>query len=235
MKQSIILLHGLFGGLSNWDSVVNHFDDRFDVHVPGLPLYEKYKTDSLQYLLKFLETMIDSAGLKNVVLVGNSLGGHVAIRYTERHPGNVAKLVLTGSSGLYENTQFGSFLKRGNYTYIRERVAATFFDQTLATDELVAEVMQVTTDPLKCLCAIKTARSAQRDNVLNILPQITVPVLLIWGENDQITPPAVANEFYHHLPNSKLTMLSECGHAPMMEKPGEFNEALDEFLCYTGA
>ncbi|WP_179414628.1 alpha/beta fold hydrolase [Mucilaginibacter sp. E4BP6] len=230
MKQSIILLHGLFGGLSNWESVAQHFDDRFNILIPTLPLYEKYKTDPLEYLLKFLEKTIDSTGLKNIILVGNSLGGHLALRYIERHPKNVARLVLTGSSGLYENTQFGSFLKRGNYTYIKERVAATFFDEKLATDELVKEVMQVTTNPFKCICAIKTARSAQRDNVRPILPNILMPVLLIWGENDQITPAAVAKEFHHHLPNSKLVMLPECGHAPMMEKPQEFNAAIDAFL-----
>ncbi len=230
MKQSMILLHGLFGGLSNWTGVVKHFEDRFDIYIPKLPIYENPK-NNLEHLLNFLETMIASADLKNVILVGNSLGGHIAILYTHRHPDNVAKLILTGSSGLYENTQVGSYLKRGNYAYIKERVATTFYDPAIATDELVSEVMQITTDPLKCLCAVRTARSAQRDNVLSRLPEISVPVLLIWGEDDQITPPHVANEFNTHLLNSKLVMIPECAHAPMMEKPETFNEILGKFLC----
>lgn len=230
MKQSMILLHGLFGGLSNWTGVVKHFEDRFDIYIPELSIYENSK-NSLEHLLNFLETMIAGAGLKNVILVGNSLGGHIAILYTHRHPYNVAKLVLTGSSGLYENNQVGSYLKRGNYAYIKERVAATFYDPVVATDELVAEVLQITTDPFKCLCAVRTAKAAQRDNVLTRLPEISTPVLLIWGEDDQITPSAVANEFNSYLPNSKLIMLPECGHAPMMEKPDEFNEILNSFIC----
>jgi pimeloyl-ACP methyl ester carboxylesterase len=230
MKQSIILLHGLFGGLSNWKEVVDYFEPRFEIYIPELPIYEKYQPDTLEHLIDFLERMIESAGLKNVILVGNSLGGHVAIRYTHRHPNNVDKLVLTGSSGLYENTQIGSYLKRGDYTYIRERVAATFYDPAIATDELVAEVLQVTTNSFKCLCAIKAAKSAQRDSVLTLLPEISTPTLLIWGDDDQITPPSVANEFKSHLPNAKLIMLPECGHAPMMEKPEAFNEVLDAFL-----
>ncbi|NOW98110.1 alpha/beta fold hydrolase [Mucilaginibacter sp. SG564] len=230
MKQSIILLHGLFGGLSNWKEVVEYFEPLFDVYIPELPIYEKHQADTLEYLIDFLETMIESAGLTNVILVGNSLGGHVAIRYTHRHPHNVDKLVLTGSSGLYENTQVGSYLKRGNYAYIRERVAATFYDPAIATDELVAEVLQVTTNPFKCICAIKAAKSAQRDNVLALLPEILTPTLLIWGSDDQITPPSVAYEFEHHLPNAQLMMLPKCGHAPMMEKPEEFNKALNAFL-----
>ncbi|WCT14504.1 alpha/beta fold hydrolase [Mucilaginibacter jinjuensis] len=230
MKQSIILLHGLFGGLSNWKEVVNHFGKRFDIYIPELPIYEKYKTDSLEHLLNFLEGFIAANKLEDVILVGNSLGGHVAILYTLKYPANVAKLVLTGSSGLYENTQVGSYLKRGNYVYIKERVAATFYDPAIATDELVAEVLQVTTNTFKCLCAVKTAKSAQRNNVLVHLPQILTPVLLIWGNEDQITPLSVAKEFKQHLSNSKLVILPECGHAPMMEKPEEFNEVLEQFL-----
>jgi pimeloyl-ACP methyl ester carboxylesterase len=231
MKQSMILLHGLFGGLSNWNGVIKHFESRFDMHVPVLPLYEKHKGDTLEYLIRYLESEISLKKLGNVILVGNSLGGHIAIHYAHCHPDNVAKLVLTGSSGLYENTQMGSYLKRGNYAYIKERVAATFFDPAFATDELVAEVLQTTTNAYKCLSIIKAAKSTQRDHVLARLPEIETPALLIWGSDDNITPPAVARQFAKNLPNSKLVMLKECGHAPMMERPEAFNEALEEFLA----
>ncbi|MEO3402784.1 alpha/beta hydrolase [Mucilaginibacter sp. CAU 1740] len=230
MKQSIILLHGLFGGLSNWNGVIDHFENRFDIHVPQLPLYEKYTGDTLEYLIEFLDGLVNSANLQNVILIGNSLGGHLAIRYTHLYPHKVSKLVLTGSSGLYENTQFGSFLKRGNRKYIHERVAYTFYAPAIATDELVDEVMRVTTDNNKCLCSIKAAKSAQRDNVAARLPEISTPVFLIWGNDDHITPPDVAVEFKTLLPNAQLIMLSECGHAPMMEKPDEFNSVLEPFI-----
>lgn len=230
MKQSIILLHGLFGGLSNWDGVVKYFENRFDIHVLQLPLYENYKGDTLEYLIGFLDDTINSSNLQNVILVGNSLGGHLAIRYAHLYPHKVSKIVLTGSSGLYENTQFGSFLKRSNRDYIQERVAYTFYDPTIATDKLVNEVLQVTTDTYKCISVIKAAKSAQRDNVASRLPEISTPVLLIWGNDDHITPPEVAAEFKNLLPNSKLMMLNECGHAPMMEKPDEFNAVLEPFI-----
>lgn len=230
MKQSMILLHGLFGGLSNWAGVIKCFESRYDIYVPELPLYEKHAGDMVRYLVDFLAAMINGAKLTNVILVGNSLGGHIAIRYSHRYPDKVAKLVLTGSSGLYENTQVGSYLKRGNYGYIRERVAATFYDPAIATDDLVAEVLEVTTNAYKCLSIIKCAKSTQRDQVLSLLPEISTPVLLIWGKDDHITPPAVARQFWESLPNAALVMLPQCGHAPMMEKPAAFNAALQEFL-----
>ncbi len=230
MKQSMILLHGLFGGLSNWTEVIRHFEKRFDIRVPQLPLFEKHTSDTLNFLVDFLENTITSAGLENVILVGNSLGGHLAIRYTHRHPRSVGSLILTGSSGLYENTQVGSFLKRGNYDYIRDKVAATFYDPAVATDQLVQEVLQVTTNPAKCMSIIKVAKSTQRDSVLDCLPEIQTPVLLVWGNDDTITPPAVADQFLDNLPNSRLVLLPDCGHAPMMERPEAFNEALESFL-----
>ncbi|NLU92144.1 alpha/beta fold hydrolase [Chitinophaga sp. Ak27] len=230
MKQSMLLLHGLFGGLSNWEGVVNHFSAQYDIHIPALPIYDEHPGDNLEYLVQFLDQYITSAGLENVILVGNSLGGHVAILYTHRRPEKVASLVLTGSSGLYENTSMGSYPKRGSYDYIRERVAYTFYDPATATDTLVAEVFSTTTNARKCFRIVKMAKSANRNYVASLLPHIPTRTLLIWGEDDKITPPDVAQEFRRLLPQAELVMLAKCGHAPMMELPAAFNEVLTSFL-----
>lgn len=230
MKQSIILLHGLFGGLSNWKGVIDHFDSAYDVHVPLLPILDDHKEDELEYLVRWLQNYIDDAGLKNVILVGNSLGGHVGIIYTHRNLENVRSLVLTGSSGLYEKNTLGSFPKRHNYSFIRKHVANTFYDPLTATDELVDEVFKIVGDNRKCLRIIRTSKRTQNSYVTDLLPQIKVPVLLIWGREDNVTPPNVAEDFKRMLPDSKLVYLSQCGHAPMMEKPVEFNEALEHFI-----
>jgi pimeloyl-ACP methyl ester carboxylesterase len=74
------------------------------------------------------------------------------------------------------------------------------------------------------------AKSAIRHNVSNEIHNIKVPVCLIWGKNDTITPPDVAEEFHELLPNSELHWIDQCAHAPMMEKPEEFNTILDGFL-----
>jgi pimeloyl-ACP methyl ester carboxylesterase len=230
MKQPLILLHGLFGGLSNWHGVTAHFGSRYDIRIPALPIYDQHKEDNLEYLVGFLESYITTKKLEQVILIGNSLGGHVAILYTHKHPEKVAKLVLTGSSGLYENTTMGGYPKRGNYAYIRERVAYTFFDPAVATDTLVDEVFRITTDRAKCFSIVRMAKSAQRNYVAHLLPEIQLPVLLIWGEQDKITPPEVAHDFARYLPQTTLKMIPQCGHAPMMERPEEFNAILEGFL-----
>lgn len=230
MKQSMILLHGLFGQLSNWDSVVEQFGMSYNVYVPTLPIYDTPKNESLFFLLAFLEGFIKDNNLKNVILAGNSLGGHVAILYASRHSYNVKNLILTGSSGLYENTNMGSFPKRSTAAYIKTRVEYTFHDPAIATEALISQVLSITTDSQKCLSVLRVAKSAQRHYVADLLPQISAPTLLIWGRDDRITPIHVAREFASMIPDTKLVILNDCGHAPMMEKAEEFNFALQHYL-----
>jgi len=230
MKQSIILLHGLFGELSNWKTVTDYFKSSYNIFVPNLPLFDNHKEDELEYLVNWLENYIKNLNLKNIILVGNSLGGHVAIIYTHRNLDNVQALVLTGSSGLYENNNLGSFPRRHSYSYIQKHAANTFYDPAVATKELVDDVFEIVKDNIKCFKIIKTAKKAQRNQVNELLPQITIPVLLIWGKEDTITPFNVAKDFQSMLPDAILIPISNCGHAPMMENPERFNEILADFL-----
>ncbi|REG99495.1 alpha/beta fold hydrolase [Flavobacterium aquicola] len=230
MKQTIILLHGLFGGLSNWKTVTDHFQEYYNIYVPTMPLYDDHKIDELDYLVTWLENYTESLQLNNIILVGNSLGGHVAFLYTHRNLSNVKSLILTGSSGLYENNTLGSFPRRHSYSYIREHAANTFYDPAIATKELVDEVFEIVNDNRKCFKIIKTAKRAQRNQVTNLLAEINIPVLLIWGKEDRITPLHVAKDFHKMLPNSQLVEILNCGHAPMMEHPVQFNEILEDFL-----
>lgn len=231
----LLLLHGLFGALSNWQDVVSEFATDHRVIIPLLPVYEMPLSQAgVPGLVAYVEGFIAAIGLpSNFTLLGNSLGGHVALVYTLKNPARVNRLVLTGSSGLFENSMGASFPKRGNYAYVQERVGFTFYDPTLATQELVDEVFNVTNSNAKCLRMIAIARSAQRHNLSKELTKITVPVLLVWGLNDTITPPSVAHEFARLLPQAELRFLDHCCHAPMMERPAGFNAYLRRFLRIT--
>lgn len=229
--QTLLLLHGLFGALSNWEGVVNRFSKNYRVVIPMLPIYEMpIKEAGLDGLRKFLEEFVAFKNLNDLILMGNSLGGHIALLYTLENADKVKKLILTGSSGLFEDSMGGSYPKRGNYEYIRERVAYTFYDPNVATKELVDEVFETTRSIPKCMRIVAIAKSAQRHNMAEDIPNITVPTLLVWGLNDTITPPLVAHEFNRLIPNSKLKFIDKCCHAPMMEHPEKFNELVEEFL-----
>ncbi|RZL19069.1 MAG: alpha/beta hydrolase [Pedobacter sp.] len=229
--ETLLLLHGLMGELSNWEGVIDHFKENYRVIVPILPIYEQpLLTLGVKSLSKFVHKFVKYKKLNQFVVVGNSLGGHVGLVFTANHQEYVKALVLTGSSGLYENAFGGSFPRRESYDYVREKVEFTFYDPKTASKELVDEVYKSVNDRGRVIRILALAKSAIRHNMSKELYRITIPVSLIWGEDDKVTPPEVAKEFHELLPNSELNWVPKCGHAPMMEHPELFNTLLEKFL-----
>lgn len=229
--EPIIVLHGLFGALSNFREVLNHFSKRYKVIIPLLPLYTMPIIDTnVKNLGRYITEFMDFKQIKKAHILGNSLGGHVALIYAAKHLDRIHSMILTGSSGLYENTLGGSFPRRGSYDFVREKVAVTFYDPKHATKELVDECFDIVNDNGKAVRVISLAKSAIRHNMGNDLPNMNVPVCLIWGKNDTITPPDVAEEFKEILPDADLFWVDECGHAPMMEHPQLFNQIMSDWL-----
>ena len=228
----IIILHGLMGGLSNFDNVAQFFPDKgYKVIIPELPLFELplLKTNVSSFA-KYLKEFITYKKFDSVILLGNSLGGHIGLMYTKQYPKNVKALVLTGSSGLYESAMGESYPKRGDRNYIKAKTEDVFYDPAVATTELVDEVFETVNDRAKLIRTLAIAKSAIRHNMGKDLPQIKTPTCIIWGENDAVTPPKVGTEFHEKLPNSDLFWIKKCGHAAMMEHPNTFNEILMAWL-----
>ena len=229
--EPLVLLHGLFGALSNFQELIEYFKHHYKVVVPILPLFElDLLHTSVGGLQKYLHKFMEARNYKGVHLLGNSLGGHVALLYLFKHPERTQSLILTGSSGLFENGMGDSYPKRGDYEHIKKKTEITFYDPKTASKELVDEVYEIVNNRLKAIKIIALAKSAIRNNLGEELNQIKQPTLLIWGNNDTITPPFVAREFHKLIPNSELHFIDKCGHAPMMEVPGEFNQILHKFL-----
>lgn len=229
--EPLMLLHGLFGGLSNFNPLIEYFRHAYKVIVPQLPLLDlDLLHTSVGGLQKYVSKFIDHRKYDHIHLMGNSLGGHVALVHVLKKPEKIKSLILTGSSGLFENGMGDTYPKRGDKEYIRHKTSLTFYDPAMATDELVDEVFEITNNRLKVIKIIALAKSAIRNNLGNELSQINKPTCLIWGNNDTITPPFVGEEFKKLIPNSELHFIDKCGHAPMMEVPGEFNQILEGFL-----
>jgi pimeloyl-ACP methyl ester carboxylesterase len=227
----LLLLHGLFGALSNWEAVISRFSIHHRVIIPLLPIIDMpIREATVDGLTAYTEKFVKTLNISNLTILGNSLGGHIALVYTLRNKNLVKSLILTGSSGLFENSMGGSFPKRGDRKYIEERVKYTFFNPALASKQLVDEVFDITNNIRKGLNIVSIAKSAQRQNLAKQLHEIKVKTLLVWGLNDTITPPQVAHEFNRLLQKSEVRFIDNCGHAPMMENPEKFNEYLAEFL-----
>jgi len=226
--KAIIVLHGLMGGLSNFSGVLNYFSDNgYRVIIPVLPLYDLplLKT-TVKEFANYLDRFMKILGLEKAILLGNSLGGHIGLLHTKIYPQNVEALVITGSSGLYEKSMGDSYPKRGDYEYIKNKAEEVFYDPKVATKEIIDEVFELVNDRSKLVKTLAIAKSAIRHNMAKDLPNFTAPTCIIWGKNDKVTPPEVAEEFHKLLPNSSLFWVDKCGHAPMMEHSDTFNEIL---------
>lgn len=228
----IIVLHGLMGGLSNFDAVTKHFSSKgYKVIIPELPIYSMslLKTN-VKSFANYLKKFIEFKGFDDVILLGNSLGGHIGLYYTKLNSKKVKALIITGSSGLYESAMGGGYTKRSDYEVIKKKAQDVFYDPEVATKEIVDEVYETVNDRNKLIKTLAIAKSAIRHNMAKDLPKMKTPICIIWGKNDNVTPPEVAKEFNKLLPDSELHWIDKCGHAAMMEHPEEFNTILNGWL-----
>jgi len=228
----IIILHGLMGGLSNFDAVVEFFSrNGYKVIIPELPLYTmSLLNTNVKSFANFLNDFIEFKGFEKVILLGNSLGGHIGLYHTKQFSIKVEALVITGSSGLYESAMGSGYTKRSDYEVIKKKAQEVFYDPEVATKEIVDDVYAIVNDRNKLVKTLAIAKSAIRHNMSKDLPNMDTPTCIIWGKNDIVTPPEVAEVFHELLPDSDLFWIDKCGHAAMMEHPDEFNQILLDWL-----
>lgn len=229
--EVLILLHGLFGHPTDFEQTVAYFSARYRLIVPILPLYSMpQERSNLDGMLQYLESLTELLDLRDFTLVGNSLGGHVALLYALRHPEKVTGLVLTGSSGLFEKAYGETMPRRSDYDYVQAKTRQSFFNPDMAGKALVDEVFDIVNNREQARRVLSMVKSAVRNNLSADLCHLHSPVLLIWGKNDNITPADVAEEFHKLIPHSELRWIDACGHIPMMEQPEAFNKLLEGFL-----
>jgi pimeloyl-ACP methyl ester carboxylesterase len=232
--EPVVFLHGLMGRMDHWEETLDALESVCRPIALSLPILEVDLPEaSIEEVGRYVVRFLDALDLPRAVIGGNSLGGHVALEMALSHGDRVSGLILTGSSGLFERSFTRGVPHRPSGTYVREKMEEIFFDPCLVTAEWVESVRQVVTTPASALRVIRFARAAKRHNLEDRLASIETPALLVWGRNDRITVPDVAERFHALLPDSRLVFLSSCGHAPMLERPAAFNDAVTEWLVDT--
>jgi pimeloyl-ACP methyl ester carboxylesterase len=234
-EQPVVLLHGLFGTPENWRGVMEALADDYRLLAPQFPIDHSPdrhgpQFQSIAQLTEYVGDFFDLVGLDQAVLCGNSLGGQVAIDFCLDHPGRIEKLVLTGSAGLFENNLGSGRTLRATREMVRQQAGEIFYDPRHVTDELVEEVYQVLCDRRYARFLIRVAKATRNRDMRQDLVKLDVPTLIVWGRNDRVTPPFVAEQFSDGITGAELVFLDRCGHAPPIERPGAFSRALRAFL-----
>jgi len=231
----VVMLHGLFGSPSNWQSIMRDLSDHYRFLALQLPIEpgkerRHTKFTSLHQLTEHVARFFDEMGLDRAVLCGNSLGGQVALDFYLHHPERVERLVLSGSAGLFERSLSGGRPPRLCRHFIREQACEIFHDPTHVSDELVDDVYEMLSDRHYRRFLLKVAKSTRDRYMLEELAKVKVPTMIIWGRDDSITPPFVAKQFCDNIRNAELVFLDHCGHAPPIEQPKDFARVLHAFL-----
>ena len=227
---TVILLHGLFGALSNWDSVLPHLQKFCTPIALHFPLVTGHRSEvKVKALAAYTEFFIRKRKFEKVILCGNSLGGHVAMRLYLATPSLVPALILSGTSGLYEHSP-DSLPVRPDRVFIKDHMKRVFYHDKFITDQAIEDIYSTIKERVNVLNIIHAARSAKKDNLSKYLPSIKAPTLLLWGKNDEVTTMDVAHTFRNKIPSAQLKVIDQCGHAPMIEHPEWFAKQMRAFI-----
>lgn len=218
----VLLLHGLFDNLMHWNSTVNALKSNYRVIIPRLPLFKDAASgERLTSLVKALSEFVAWHQLSDVTLVGHGVGGQLALMYAYTHPDKVARLVLSGSFGLYDPVGVNTPDEREELA-----VAEKNTDEDYFTEEAYLAVQHI---PKRLTLSVHTQRLSAGLG-LPFLNKIEQRTLLLWGVNDAVTPPEIALHFHDFLKNSELIFLKNCGHEAMSDQPDEFSHHVYSFL-----
>ncbi len=233
--HTIVFLHGLFGTPQHWLPIMSDLAKRYRVLAPQLPIdnqpgRRRTGIRSVEELSNVVEDLVEDLGLQRYVMCGNSLGGLVSIDMCVRHPGRAAGLVLAGSAGLYERNLTNGGRLRPSREFIRATASDILYNKKLVTDQLVNKWHDAFRDRDYVRFVLRLSRATRDRNVNDELPKLKLPTLLIWGRNDEVTPPSVAEVFQSRIDGAQLRFIDQCGHAPNWEQPAAFTVMLREFL-----
>lgn len=234
-EQTVLFLHGLFGSPSHWHDVMARLADRYRVIAPQLPIdpqpgRRQHGIKSIAELSDQVAEMVDSLQIDPFVICGNSLGGLVAIDLCARRKDYAQGLVLAGSAGLFERNPIRGIRPSPSREFVRSTVKDIVYDQDLVTDELIDDWHSSFSDRDYVRFVLRVSRATRDRTVEKELSNLDLPTMIIWGEEDAITPPSTGREFQQRIKGSDLQFLPQCGHAPNWEQPGAFADLLHEFL-----
>tara|TARA_R110002049_G_scaffold305056_2_gene501041 strand:+ start:500 stop:1300 length:801 start_codon:yes stop_codon:yes gene_type:complete len=236
----ILFLHGLFGTPEHWQQVMDNLSDRYRVVAPQLPIdphpdRRKKGMKTISDLSGMVLKLIDNLQADSLVICGNSLGGLVAIDLCLNNPDLAKGLVLAGSAGLFERSPIRGLRQKPSKQFVRETVCGILHDHSLVSDDLVEHWHRSVLDRDYARFLLRVSRATRDRCVEKELGNLALPTMIVWGRNDEITPPSTGEEFQRHIKGSRLEFIEECGHAPNWERPDAFVELLDEFLpeCFS--
>ena len=248
---TVVLVHGIGASVEYWRFTIEALRNDFRIialDLPGCGKSERgAEIPTLAETADLMVAFMDAVGIERASLIGNSMGGLVCLETALCHPERLDRLVLSNSAGLGREVSIfwrlvtlpvlGRALIDLN-VWLALRALPNFFYRPQGSEpELIASCQEWVARPDLTGTIVEVARSGvdltgQRPEILRLsqMEGLSVPTLVVWGENDWIIPPAHATTAHRKIPDAQLVMLERCGHCPSLESPDAFNSATREFL-----
>lgn len=232
---TVILLHGLGSVKEIWAANIGALSAKYRVYALDQVGFGHSDKPLLEYkiatFVDFLFGFMQSQNLSKATLVGNSLGGWIALDFAARHPEMVDKLVLVGSAGLPWEKAPAADLNPASLADMRTLLESIFYDKKMVTDQFV---LQAFTNHARNNDGFTIQRTlagfAQNQFEDAKLSSLHAPTLVVWGRQDELISVSQGEKLRDGIPGAKLVVFEQCGHVPQLEKPAEFNQALTDFL-----
>jgi pimeloyl-ACP methyl ester carboxylesterase len=247
-EPPIIMVHGWAGAAADWAPLLRVLPGRIRaiaVDLPGSGQSDKPDAPyDVPWFLDFLRAFCAAVGAPTIILAGHSLGGLIAVHFAARFPSTVEKLILVDPYGLRGEKGKGEpFARLGPLVDLALRLNRRWFIEREIRRSVLyrsdPELLRAATDSTACsilgrdgarALARVTRRVVGRLHVDGLLPGLSQPALLLWGENDRLLPPRWARTFTSLLPRVTLQTIPGAGHMPMFERPREVAEKIAGFL-----
>jgi 2-hydroxy-6-oxonona-2,4-dienedioate hydrolase len=252
----LLLLHGVGDDATDWLWAMVLLARNYRIYAPDLPgsggsvkpPVDRYST---AFFGRFVGAFVDALGVDRATVVGNSLGGLAGLRFALAEPARVAALGLVDSAGLGRRVNpalrslslpgYGRLavawgkMRPGAAQRVLGRSALLFSRPWRAQRGWLKEQYRLARIPGFLEAQLATLRSqvglsGQREVLLDRLPDLRTPTLVVWGERDRVLPPSQAHEAIARLRNGSLELVPDCGHLPQVEQPERFASSLARFL-----
>jgi pimeloyl-ACP methyl ester carboxylesterase len=252
--SAVVLVHGLGGFIENWVHNIVPLAQRHRVYALDLVGFGRSDkvplTRDLWVLVRFINDFMVTMNIEKAILVGNSLGGGLALAFTIEYPDKVTRLVLVDNAGMGREViidfkvcslpWLGELLSRPSLKGTSRLWKEIVHDPALVTTELVGLSYDLASQPGAQKALLSTLRAGinlwgQRGKLIkelmNRYGEITAPTLVVWGQQDRIIPVAHAHVAVAKITGARLEIYDQCGHMPQFEYPDKFNQLVLDFLA----
>ena len=239
-KRALVLIHGLGASAERWEHVIPDLSKRYRVIAPDLPGFGHSDKPSLEYtpqfFAKFLHEFLDTVGVNSCTMIGSSLGGQVVAEYAITYKTKLEKIILVSPAGVMKQPTESLREYITAALYPNHDTAYNAFKRMAGNDEKVPHhviddfVKRMSLPNAKMAFASTLLGLKNADVISQRLHDVSVPSLVIWGENDNVIPIKYASDFVSSLRDCKYIKMENCGHTPYTEDPRRFVDNVVGFI-----